>query len=123
MKRTRWSTHKFLDWLTEQSQVRGRALEFSVAFAVTEAVRAAIKTIRASVWTPASSADGSVRGGGDVAEVTDLLDLSTWPVGMRVILRRERPHPGRPAVTIRGTRRLALPRVRNQHHYRATQLP
>jgi hypothetical protein len=29
-----------------------------------------------------------------VAEVTDLLDLRRWPVGMRVIVRRERPHPG-----------------------------
>ena len=35
-----------------------------------------------------------VRDGGDVAEVTDLLDLTRWPAGMRVIIRRERPHPG-----------------------------
>ena len=38
--------------------------------------------------------DGNVRDGGDVAEVTDLLDLTRWPAGMRVIIRRERPHPG-----------------------------
>ena len=35
-----------------------------------------------------------MRDGGDVAELTGLLDLSTWPTGMRVIVRRERPHPG-----------------------------
>jgi hypothetical protein len=29
-----------------------------------------------------------------VVEVTGLLDLSRWPAGMRVIVRRERPHPG-----------------------------
>ena len=29
-----------------------------------------------------------------VADVTGLLDLSSWPVGMRVIVRKERPHPG-----------------------------
>jgi hypothetical protein len=29
-----------------------------------------------------------------VAEATDLVDLSGWPVGTRLILRRERPHPG-----------------------------
>lgn len=31
---------------------------------------------------------------GDVTELTGLLDLAARPVGMRVILRRERPHPG-----------------------------
>lgn len=35
-----------------------------------------------------------MREGGDVAELTGLLDLSGWPAGMRVIVRRERPHPG-----------------------------
>jgi hypothetical protein len=29
-----------------------------------------------------------------VAELTDHLDLSAWPEGSRVIVRRERPHPG-----------------------------
>ena len=29
-----------------------------------------------------------------VAELTGLLDLSSWPAGMRVIVRKERPHPG-----------------------------
>jgi hypothetical protein len=29
-----------------------------------------------------------------VVEVTGLLELSRWPAGMRVIVRRERPHPG-----------------------------
>src|SRR5215213_11704190 len=46
------------------------------------------------VWTPAMTADGEVREHADVAEVTGLLDLSRWPAGMRVIVRREHPHPG-----------------------------
>jgi hypothetical protein len=29
-----------------------------------------------------------------VAELTGLADLDGWPEGMRVIVRRERPHPG-----------------------------
>jgi HTH-like domain len=29
-----------------------------------------------------------------VAELTGLCDLTRWPAGMRVIVRRERPHPG-----------------------------
>lgn len=43
---------------------------------------------------PAIDADGGVRDGGDVAELTGLLNLAKWPKGMRVIVRRERPHPG-----------------------------
>jgi hypothetical protein len=35
-----------------------------------------------------------VRDGAWVAEATGLLDLSAWPTGSRVILRKERPHPG-----------------------------
>lgn len=46
------------------------------------------------MWTSATNADGGVREGGDVADLTGLLDLSAWPEGMRMIVRRERPHPG-----------------------------
>ncbi len=46
------------------------------------------------MWTHAVDADGGVREGGDVTELTGLLDLTGWPEGMRIIVRRERPHPG-----------------------------
>jgi hypothetical protein len=46
------------------------------------------------VWTPALDAHDQVRDGAWVAELTGLLDLSGWPKGMRVIARKERPHPG-----------------------------
>jgi len=88
------ASHKLLDWLTEQDQVRGRSVEYSVGFAITEKIRDAIDLIPKKVWTPALDADGGVREGGDVAELTGLLDLAKWPKGMRVIVRRERPHPG-----------------------------
>lgn len=88
------SSHKLLDWLTEQGKTRGRRVEYSVGHAVTEKIRAAIKLVPKKTWTPASDADGEVREGGDVAELTGLLDLTGWPTGMRVIVRRERPHPG-----------------------------
>jgi hypothetical protein len=31
-----------------------------------------------------------------VAEITDRLDPAGWPAGTRVIVGRERPHPGAP---------------------------
>jgi hypothetical protein len=88
------ASHGLLDWLTELNQIRGRRVEYSIGFALTEALRQAIMLVPAKVWTPALDADGGVRAGGDVAELTGLLDLSRWPAGMRVIVRRERPHPG-----------------------------
>ena len=69
-------------------------LQYSVGFPSTEAVRAAIGTVPAWVWRPAVDAVGGVRDGADVAEITGLLTLSGWPAGMRVLVRRERPHPG-----------------------------
>ena len=91
------ASHELLGWLHEQGQARGRTLEYSVGFAITEHVRDAITLVPKKVWTPAMDADGSVREGGDVAELTGLIDpavLARWPPGMRVIARRERPHPG-----------------------------
>lgn len=91
------ASHGLLDWLSEQGQVRGRSVEYSIGFSVTDKIRQAIALVPAKVWTPASDADGGIREGGDVAELTGLIDpdmLAKWPTGMRVIVRRERPHPG-----------------------------
>jgi hypothetical protein len=88
------ASHALVDWLTGQNRVRGRTVEYSVGFAVTEKVRDAIAVVPEDVWTPAIDPDGDPREGGDVAELTGLLDLVGWPEQMRVIVRRERPHPG-----------------------------
>jgi len=87
-------SHKLVKWHTEQNNLRGRRMDYSLGYPITEAVRQAIMLVPEKVWTPAVDADGGVRAGGDVAELTGLLDLSAWPQGMRVIARRERPHPG-----------------------------
>jgi hypothetical protein len=83
-------THEFLAWLTRP----GRRLAYSVGFTMTDDVQDAILKIPASAWTPAYDADGLVRPGAWVAELTGMLDLAGWPKGMRVIVRKERPHPG-----------------------------
>lgn len=69
-------------------------VRFSFGYELTEPVRAAILHTPATAWIPALSQDGSVRDNGEVVELTDHIDLSSWPVGSRVIVRRERPHPG-----------------------------
>jgi hypothetical protein len=93
------ASHGLLDWLTTLNTApvhggRGRSVEYSVGFALTEQVRDAIALVPKKSWTAALDADGDVREHADVAELTDLLNLRTWPAGMRVIVRREHPHPG-----------------------------
>jgi hypothetical protein len=83
-------THDFLAWLSHP----GRRLHYSAGFPITEDMHQAILTLPDRIWEPAYDADGQVRPGAWVAELTGLLDLSSWPEGMRVIIRRERPHPG-----------------------------
>jgi hypothetical protein len=82
------STHAYLDWLT------GQRLSYSVGFSLPADTAEILDKIPEQVWTPAYDAHDQIRDGAWVAELTDLLDLSTWPAGMRVIARKERPHPG-----------------------------
>ena len=44
--------------------------------------------------SPALDQDDTERENGEVVEITDRLDLTGWPKGSRLIVRRERPHPG-----------------------------
>jgi len=69
-------------------------LRFSVGYELTEQVRAAILQIPKDAWIPALDQDGSERENGEVCEITDRVDLSCWPEQTRLIIRRERPHPG-----------------------------
>jgi hypothetical protein len=83
-------TREFLKWMT----ARSRRLHYSVGMTITGDIAAAIGKVPADAWTPAYDGDGEVRQGAWVADVTGLLDLDGWPAGMRVIVRKERPHPG-----------------------------
>jgi hypothetical protein len=72
---------------------RERGVRFSFGFPVDGRVQAIVDLVPAECWHPAVEADGSLRDGAWVAEVTGLLDLSAWPEGCRLILRKERPIP------------------------------
>ena len=82
------ATHGFVDYCREGN------MRFSVGYELTEQVRQAILQIPEDAWVPALDQDGSERENGEVAEITDMVDLSSWPKGSRLIVRRERPHPG-----------------------------
>ncbi len=83
-------THDFLAWLSSP----GHRLHYSIGMTITEDMQDAILALPDRVWEPAYDAGGQARPGAWVAELTGLLDLAGWPEGMRVIVRRERPHPG-----------------------------
>ena len=71
---------------------------FSFGFPVDTRIQQIVDQIPDHGWEPAidSDIDGGdgIRDGAWVADVTGMLDLSTWPEGSKVILRAERPHPG-----------------------------
>ncbi|EYT62825.1 transposase [Dietzia sp. UCD-THP] len=70
------ASHDLLDWITEQNRIRGRRVEYSVGFSITAPLRRAIAICPEAAWGPALNPSGDIRD------------------GMRVIVRRERPHPG-----------------------------
>ena len=75
-------THDFLDAVCDMR------LAFSVSMSIDEPVRRAILTTPEPAWQTATRQDGAPRDSAWVAELHGL-DLSGWPVGSRVICRRD----------------------------------
>ena len=82
------ATHGFVDGLTEAN------ISYSIGHPVDAAVRGALLLAQEEDWRQAIERDGSVRKGAWVIELTELMDLSSWGEGCRLVSRRERPHPG-----------------------------
>lgn len=82
------ATHAFA------AALRQRRIRFSLGYYVNETVGQAALALADEAWRPALNADGDPRDGAWVAELTDHVDLAAWPERTRLIVRRERPHPG-----------------------------
>ncbi|WP_433655183.1 IS1380 family transposase [Nocardia sp. CA-128927] len=118
-------THEFLDYCHR------RRLQYSVGFTLTDEIVTAMGThLNPQDWTPAYDADGEVRDGAWVVEVTGITELTGWPPGMRLIVRKERPHPGaqlrftdrdgmRLTAFVTNTTRGQLPDLELRHRQRA----
>ena len=86
---TAGATHKFAE------ACRAAGVGFSFGYPVDWRVQDAVDTLNLGQgWYPAIDTDGGIRDGAWVAEATDLVNLASWPTGTRLILRKERPHPG-----------------------------
>jgi hypothetical protein len=82
------ASHRFVDALEDAN------FEYSLGFPVTGSVRDALVLAQEEDWARAIETGGRIRDGAEVIELTDLMSLQKWPTSMRVICRRERPHPG-----------------------------
>jgi Transposase DDE domain group 1 len=71
-------------------------VQYSVGFYGMPPIVEALSKVPKQAWRAALDGDGAPREGAQVAELTRYLPdtLRGWPAGMRVIARRERPHPG-----------------------------
>jgi len=85
-------TKEFLGWLTR------RGVSYSIGFTLPDRMPMLYQGVPEQAWQAAVDADGDVRDGAGVVDLTGVLrfqgPLDGWPAGMRVIVRRERPHPG-----------------------------
>lgn len=72
------------------SKVQG----FSFGFPMDARIQGIVDAIPEDCWHPALQTDGEFRDGAWVAEAAGMIDLSSWPDGSRLILPKERPHPG-----------------------------
>ncbi|MDV8079817.1 IS1380 family transposase, partial [Rhodococcus sp. IEGM 1370] len=82
------ASHTFMTWL------HNKRVSYSIGFGLTDAMVTALSAAPDSAWSVAVDHAEKVRDGAWVIDATGLLDLTTWPTGMRVIIRKERPHPG-----------------------------
>ena len=71
-------------------------LEYSVGVYARQPVLDALAALPRCAWRSAVDVHGDPRDGAQVAEITRYLPDTHvgWPTGMRIIARRERPHPG-----------------------------
>jgi Transposase DDE domain group 1 len=76
--------------------IHNLGLQYSVGIYARQPVLDALAALPAQAWRPALDGDGYPRDGAQVAELTRWLPatFTGWPPGMRIIARRERPHPG-----------------------------
>jgi hypothetical protein len=82
------ATHAFA------AALRTQKIRFSLGYPVDERVGQAAVALPRRAWKRAVDGEGDPRRGAWVAELTGRVELSAWPEGTRLIVRKERPHPG-----------------------------
>ena len=84
------------------NECRDRQVRFVIGHQLTVEIASVLVNLPKRAWRPAITADGADwREHAQVAEITDLVSdvfdnssRGSWPSGLRMIARREQPHPG-----------------------------
>jgi len=82
------------------AECRHRHVQFVIGHQLTVEIASVLVDLPKRAWRPAITADGTEwRDHAEVAEITDLVQgvfdtTRGWPTGLRMIARREHPHPG-----------------------------
>lgn len=82
------ATHRFVEALSDAN------FEYSIGFPISGSVRDALLMAQEEDWVRAAERNGGFRDGAEVIELTGLVTLEGWPEDLRLLCRRERPHPG-----------------------------
>ena len=82
------STHELTEYCREGD------LRFSFGFDLSQPVREQVISTPETAWERAIRADGTQRKHSQVCEITDRVELSTWPAGSRLIARRTKLKDG-----------------------------
>jgi len=97
------ASHGLVDHITALNASPWRTVHYSIGWELGARERAAITRIPAPAWGAVLDTEGNPRDPGEagVAELTAVLrqgpggdQLAGWPQDMRIIVRREKPHPG-----------------------------
>ena len=95
------STHALVDHVTALNARPGYQVHYSAGLDFDERIRDVLPELPEPAWSAALEADGTPRPDAQVAELTGLLRHSAggdrfakWPADMRILVRRENPHPG-----------------------------
>lgn len=96
------SSHALVDHITQlNNEHPDLEIRYAIGFDLDDRGRVAIGRMPQRVWCPALDANGDPRKRAQVAELTGLYrtdpngnQLKTWPDDLRILARREIPHPG-----------------------------
>lgn len=97
------ASHGLVDHITQLNASPWRSVHYSIGWDLGARERAAIGHVPASAWDHVLDTDGAARDPGEagVVELTAVLregpdgdQLATWPTDLRILCRREKPHPG-----------------------------
>ncbi|MFG2677288.1 transposase [Streptomyces sp. NPDC048445] len=87
------ATREYLRWITDGGGNKANTWQYSVGWTREEDFWTQLAKVPATAWSTALDAKGKPREDAALVEITGMLDLTGWPEGLRIVVRREPVHP------------------------------